>query len=926
MALTKGEHHIKLLENDGISRHTEVQNDTKDMPLGIMSNRGSSIKLHGLTSDGVASSCLLIRDDPEESNLTESIPPLFLAIKINDVRAIEYTLSQDPKLVNNPKYSGFPPLHYACKHGNLLSLRKLLEHGANVGAHDAFGNTALHLAVNESWHEGVAELLYHGASPDARKEPPKSVREIQPETPLQAALRLEDMTCVSLLLEHTTDLKQLDSDQSTLLHLAAKTRNLKLLNRLLKEDVCRQMVGEKDCHGNSVFHAVLLKKCPPENEITCIEIYRNLINTGAGLYVDDVNNLGESPMFLAAQLKLPKLVEFLLSANADPTQVTQQGQTLIHAACYSGCATCLSQLLNTGHLYSQVTQADKKDKEPFHYAVQSCSIDCCELLLNNGDHLTRRDSNGITRFSLILKQLPSANQLLQRLFDARISLSNKPHHDPDFHIIFDYSVILSEDKKVFQSSLMSEFTRSHLEPLLKHPLLESFLYLKWQKIKTLFYLSVFMYFLYLMIHTLFIITTFGHEQSHFSNQTETTGIFAFLHMILLLFILIPDSIIFFANLKKYLWHIETYTKAVAIISSVVVLYCVSVPTHVYSAMSYFSDNTTPNVSFSAAEHHNVSAHPDIRKVKMVRYAAAISSSSGWLELMMLLGRFPIFGAYVLMFTRVAKSIIKFVVAFSSLLIGFALCFMVLMNESEVFRNFPLSLIKTLMMMNGEIEYSALYADMQMPVFSLAALALFMFFVCIIMANLLIALAVNDIPDMQRQGKIRRLAKQAAYLASHDKLITVAHNSSYVPKCLRECMSRRSSISREESIYPNMNSTGRKFKRALPRETIQEAILRGNSHDTRHDLIEEKEEDINILFKSFKLTYNRDRKLLHEKLKCLPEGVVTENVLKEYLDHLQNTMESRLTQLSLQITQQMQQNQSLVQIPLSHSQHTDVSLS
>ncbi|XP_064078038.1 transient receptor potential channel pyrexia-like [Macrobrachium nipponense] len=883
-------------------------------------------------SDGAASSCLLIEDDPEEHTLTETIPPLFLAIKISDVRAIEYTLSQDPKLVNNPKYSGFPSVHYACKHGNLLCLRKLLEHGANVGAYDAFGNTALHLAVYESWHEGVAELLRHGASPDARNEPPKSVREIRSETPLQAALRLEDLTAVSLLLEHTTDLGQLDSDQSTVLHLAAKTRNLKLLNRLLKEDVCRQIVGEKDCLGNSVFHAVLSKKCLPENEITCIEIYRNFIKDGAGMYVDDVNNQGESPIFLAAQLKLPKLVEFLLSANADPTQVTKQGQTLIHAACYSGCATSLSQLLNTGLLYSQVTQVDKKNNDPFYYAVHSCSIDCCELLLENGDHLTRRDSNGITRFALILKQLPSASQLLQRLFDARISLSRKPHHDPDFHIIFDYSVILSEDKKVFQSSLMSEFTRSHLEPLLKHPLLESFLYLKWQKIKPLFYLSVFMYFLYLMTHTLFIIVTFGYKQSCFSNQTETIEMFVAFHVILLLFTLIPDSIILFANFKKYLWHIETYTKAVAIISSVVVLYCVSVPTHVHWLMSYFSDKITPNDSLLVDECHNVSLHTyevkplNISKVKMVRYAAAISSFSGWLEFMMLLGRFPIFGVYVLMFTRVAKSIIKFVVAFSSLLIGFSLCFMVLMNESPAFQNFPLSLIKILMMMNGEIEYSTLYEDMQMPVVSLAALALFMFLVCIIMANLLIGLAVSDIPDIQRQGKIRRLAKQAAYLASYDKLITVAHNSRYFPKCLRKSMSHRSNISREESIYPNMNSMGRKFQRAIPRETIHEAILRGNSHDARHDLIEEKEEDINILFKSFKLAYNKDRKLVHEKLKCLPEGVVTENVLKEYLDHLQNTMECRLTQLTLQVTQQLQENQSLVQTPQLHSRHTDVPLS
>jgi hypothetical protein len=54
----------------------------------------------------------------------------------------------------------------------------------------------------------------------------------------------------------------------------------------------------------------------------------------------------------------------------------------------------------------------------------------------------------------------------------------------------------------------------------------------------------------------------------------------------------------------------------------------------------------------------------------------------WLELMMLVGRFPIFGLYVQMFTTVAVNFSKFLMAYCCLLIAFALSFGVL------FANYP----------------------------------------------------------------------------------------------------------------------------------------------------------------------------------------------------------------------------------------------
>jgi hypothetical protein len=60
----------------------------------------------------------------------------------------------------------------------------------------------------------------------------------------------------------------------------------------------------------------------------------------------------------------------------------------------------------------------------------------------------------------------------------------------------------------------------------------------------------------------------------------------------------------------------------------------------------------------------------------------------WLELMMLVGRFPIFGLYVQMFTKVAVNFAKFLLAYSCLILAFALSFCILFPNYDAFETVP----------------------------------------------------------------------------------------------------------------------------------------------------------------------------------------------------------------------------------------------
>ncbi|XP_045369717.2 inactive serine/threonine-protein kinase TEX14 isoform X1 [Camelus bactrianus] len=67
-----------------------------------------------------------------------------------------------------------------------------------------------------------------------------------------------------------------------------------------------------------------------------------------GVYVDAVNSLGQTPLFIAALLGLTKLVDILVDYGSDPNHRCFDGSTPVHAAAFSGNQWILSKLLDAG--------------------------------------------------------------------------------------------------------------------------------------------------------------------------------------------------------------------------------------------------------------------------------------------------------------------------------------------------------------------------------------------------------------------------------------------------------------------------------------------------------------------------------------------------------------------------------------------------
>ena len=140
----------------------------------------------------------------------------------------------------------------------------------------------------------------------------------------------------------------------------------------------------------------------------------------------------------------------------------------------------------------------------------------------------------------------------------------------------------------------------------------------------------------------------------------------------------------------------------------------------------------------------------------------------WLNLLSLIRKMPFFGIYVVMFTDVFRTFLKVSGVVLLFIISFSLGFYALLENQPYFNDWGLSIIKTFVMSIGELEYDNLFFDNihnekeYMVHYKWTTKAFFVFFVMImpiIIMNLLVGLAVDDIKTVQENAILKRLAMQ-----------------------------------------------------------------------------------------------------------------------------------------------------------------------
>ncbi|RCN36187.1 ankyrin repeat protein [Ancylostoma caninum] len=181
--------------------------------------------------------------------------------------------------------------------------------------------------------------------------------------------------------------------------------------------------------------------------------------------------------------------------------------------------------------------------------------------------------------------------------------------------------------------------------------------------------------------------------------------------------------------------------------------------------------------------------------------AAICAFASWMNLLLLIRKLPKFGIYVVMFFDVLKTFSRFFLIFVLFIVAFSVAFHAILQNRPEFSSVPSSVLKTAVMMIGEFEFTAIFhgddnSHLERLFGPTIAYPLFLFF-CVIMTillmNLLVGLAVDDIKSVQEKAELKRLSMQV---------------STFDTWCKQDYPPRKSDQEREASVNILLAPSGR----------------------------------------------------------------------------------------------------------------------
>ncbi|UKZ61580.1 uncharacterized protein TrAtP1_002839 [Trichoderma atroviride] len=345
---------------------------------------------------------------------------------------------------------GWTPLHFAAKSGRLVTLRILLDHGAELSGWDKFDQTVFHIAASHGHIWILCEILNR---PELREEDrclisaPKSngdtpfilavrnghldvtkyILDTIPldrcefsfyqgqENALIEAVKMRHVNLVSLLLYYDWDINE--NKPTTALHCAVRAVDHEMIDMLLSQGANPNVL---DCESQSPIH-MAAQRYPQALETLLEDRERVKIN------IDLQGEAGCTAIWQASRAGNQTAVEQLLKLSPDLEVKNDNGQTALHAAsdnplltkllldaganpmalCNSGKTPfMLAADEENGHLVIQhyidhdvecdFNVQDKQGKTALHIAATSGTLDTVKLLCSSHSSITARTNQGAT--------------------------------------------------------------------------------------------------------------------------------------------------------------------------------------------------------------------------------------------------------------------------------------------------------------------------------------------------------------------------------------------------------------------------------------------------------------------------------------------------------------------------------------------------
>lgn len=596
---------------------------------------------------------------------------------------------------------------------------------------------------------------------------------VEPRTGMNAILAASlgnRVGCVEYLIKRGADVNyESFITHFTPLHFAALGNSWQVATTLLNNGaklnyICQEVI-------EPVLHSAVRAKA--------VETVRLVLERGASIV--EKNHVGQTPLHVACFVQSIPCVELLLSST--PTGVNavdREHRTPLHFAVMStdSSVELVQLLLKCGAL---VNAADRTGFTPLHIAALNEQSRCVDALIWAGADISATTCTGLSALNVVLKKIPESLHVFRQRLDASIRLTRPVSHNREFEMRLHFDILFPSNSKC-ETSFINTFVQEHRKDLLSHPLVMAFLHLKWEKIRKLYLLRIFLYAMTVICMTTYVLTALAYKCYNHEVTTNSSKI---------------------CNNKRaadFLFHkpfieIQWYLA--------LVLTCITIPRKIFgfmvykSALQYFTniDNILDCVVIISV--FVTSFIYTGRTYDWQNYVGAFAILCAWTNLMLMVGQLPAFGTYVAMFTHIQFEFAKLLLAYSGLLIGFTISFCVIFAGDPAFDNPFTGLIKVLAMMAGELDFEGLInqADTStaggsfviyhpLSVCSQILFTLFIVFVTVILMNLLVGIAVHDIQGLRNHAGLMKLVRQTKMILFTEMVL---HNTT-IPYAFRKWLS------------------------------------------------------------------------------------------------------------------------------------------
>lgn len=392
---------------------------------------------------------------------------------------------------------------------------------------------------------------------------------------------------------------------------------------------------------------------------------------------------------------------------------------------------------------------------------------------------------------------------------------------------------------------------NNLKHLLKHPLLSSFLYLKWQKIRYLLLANFIFYMVfYLLLNAHIWSTAYANKtatqlddvtndnlgnmylvQNIYQNNTLRRAI-----ILLLMIFIFREILQFFCCPWHYMKDFKSYLQ-ILIIAMTIALLC-------------------------GVQHSTV---------------IMVTLLSTW-DLMILISQYPRFSTGIMIFRTVFFNFVRFILPYVLLIVVFASVFHLVFKNDKNFSNFGFSIFKTIIMLTGEFDIS--FESSKSNWSSRIVFLMFVFLMVIVLMNMLNGLAVSETAEILSKTELIKLIYQINLIAYFENVACVIGkpmNRHYFPRNSMWWKSFGSFVTSSIFLFSHLRSGRMSFK-------IYDSL---NFHDDNGVILSKFEENDG----------HCDWKMDHRIIKEAKQIIINKNQLSDNdkimikLDRLQEVIET-----------------------------------